>query len=65
MTEDRTLIISLDRVRSVQVGKWALCDTQVAFLIAEELNVEEKQSNQIQGISLERWMTRSLKNICD
>lgn len=60
MTEDRTLIISLGQGKeysSRQVGTVRYTDTQVVFLIAEELNVEGKQPNQIQGISLECRMS--------
>lgn len=54
MTEDRTLRISLGQGK--EVGKWVLCGTQVVSLIVEEVNREEKQSNQIEGTSLECWM---------
>lgn len=43
MTEDRTSIIRLGQ--SKEVGKWVSCGTQVVSLI-EEVNREERQSNQ-------------------
>lgn len=53
VTEDRTLITSLGQGK--EVGKWVPCGTQVVPLRAEEVTREERQSNQREGTSQERW----------
>lgn len=49
MTEDRTLIISLGRVKECLSRQARRPDKQVVWSIAEKENVEEKQQKQDQG----------------